>query len=207
MCNPCTMLSDYYLVLKNTTKEDWQTIFNNLGLIQALILSTAYGVSGWADYSDLDECGNAEAFYIYANLVQQLGLAGVVVAILMVQFAGMAATDEKKAQDALGTLTPLFIVGVCIDALVTLVMGFAIVLLDENVHSCQYKLANPGEEFHAYEKFPAVLYLRLGIWGGAIVVALVGVMWTSSVTAKYLKEQPKKQETELAVKKGENRCF
>jgi len=203
MCyNPLNLLRDYYFVLTKTTKDDWQTIFNNLGLIQALILSTAYGVSGWISFTDLDDCGNDEDFYIYTNVVQQFGLAGVVISILMVQFAGMAATDETKAEEALGELTPLFIIATIIDAVVTIVMGFAIVLLDENVHQCEYKNEHPGETLHIHKRFPAVFYLRIGVWGSCCAFALLAVVWTSQVTIKYLKpndEESKQQTTELAV--------
>jgi len=187
---------------KKTTKEDWQTIFNNVGLIQALILSTAYGVSGWISFTDLDDCGNAEDFYIYTNVVQQFGLAGVVISILMVQFAGMAATDEKKAEEALGELTPMFIIATIIDAVITIVMGITIVLLDENVHLCEFKNEHPGETIHFHKRFPAVFYLRCGVWGSCVAFALLAVVWTSQVTIKYLKpndEEIKQQTTELAV--------
>lgn len=197
-CNPKDLLTDYYFVLTRTTKDDWQTIFNNLGLIQALILSTAYGVSGWIEYGELDTCGLGEEFYQYANIVQNLGLAGVVISILMVQFAGMAATDEKKAQEALGKLTPLFVTATIIDALITLAIGLTIVFLDENVHNCQYMNIHDGERLDVSTRFPSVFWIRIIVWGVTIIFALVAVICTSRVTAKYLKsEEP--TETELAV--------
>lgn len=197
-CNPKDLLTDYYFVLTKTTKDDWQTIFNNLGLIQALILSTAYGVSGWIEYSDLDDCGLGQEFYIYTNIVQNLGLAGVVISILMVQFAGMAATDEKKAQEALGELTPLFVTATIVDALITLVIGLTIVLLDENVHNCQYMIIHGGERLNVSSRFPSVLWIRIIVWAVTIIFALIAVICTSKVTANYLKSEDP-TETEFAV--------
>lgn len=189
MCfNPITLAKNYYFVLTKTTKDDWQNVFNNLGLVQALILSACYGVSGWIEYPSLVECGLAGEFYTYVSLVQQPGLAGVVLAILMVQLAGMASTNETKAEKTLSKILPLLVAAVIIDAGICILMGVCIVWMDEVVHRCQYMNDNDGAELNLMKEHPAALLIRLATWTFLIVFAIYSIAWTSTVTSKSLRD-------------------
>jgi len=184
-CNPFEFASKYVKVLHKTPKDDWTTIFSNFGLIEALILSACYGVSGWIDYPDLEECGLAGKFYTYVTLVQQPGLVGVVSCILLIQLSAMAAVNEKAAPQALSDLLPMFVLGVIVNGAISVLMGCCIVWVDELVHQCQYKIEH-GTDLHFGKAHPEIRSIALISWAVMVLFGVISIASTVMITANHL---------------------